>query len=155
MTLDQLIARESIRQTITNYTMAGDTRDADLFNAQWAQDAHYEFAGFPPVPGFRFEGREAIRGMTDGWGKYMTSDDPTVRAASFARHNLTTCHIELTGPASAKARSFFVVITDIGPDHAGTYADDFVRHEDRWLFSRRLITLDWRSPDSIYPAMKG
>ena len=64
MTLDEVIARESIRQTITNYTIAGDNRDAVLFSAQWTEDAKFEFDGFAPVPGFRCDGFEAIRSYT-------------------------------------------------------------------------------------------
>ena len=154
MTQDEVIARESIRQTITNYTIAGDIRDAALFSEQFAEHGTLEFAGFPPVPGFKCEGLEAIRRWTGAWGSLRNVDDPTLRSASFARHNLTTCHIELTGRDTATARTFFIVVTDIGPDHAGTYSDLLVRHDDRWLFARRRIVLDWRAPDSIYPAVK-
>jgi SnoaL-like domain len=154
MTLDEVIAREGIRQTITNYTIAADKRDAALFNALWTEDAIFEFAGFPPVGGFKCEGLDAIRNWTAAWGKLRNVDDPTLRSASFARHNLTTCHIELTGTGVATARTFFIVVTDIGPDHAGTYSDILVRQSERWLFSHRRIALDWRSPDSIYPAVK-
>ena len=55
MTLNEAIARENIRQTITNYTIAGDNRDAALFNVLWAEDALFEFE-FPPLPPFRCNG---------------------------------------------------------------------------------------------------
>jgi hypothetical protein len=148
------IAREEIRQTITNYTIAGDRRDAALFNGQWAEEALFEFGGFPPVPGFRCEGLGAIRDWTAGWAKLRHSDDPTLRSATFARHNLTTCHIEMAGPDAAAARTFFFVVTDIGPDHSGTYDDRLVRRGGRWLFAHRRVALDWRSADSIYPAVR-
>jgi hypothetical protein len=153
MTLDDVIARECIRQTITGYTAAGDSRNAELFHAQWAEDATLEFAGFPPLPGFRHEGLAAIRGMTSAWGKPAVTD-PTLRTARFIRHNLTTCHIELTGRDTAAARTYFIVFTDIGPDHSGVYSDTLVRQGERWLFAHRRITLDWRSPDSIFPPVK-
>ncbi len=153
MTLDEVVARESIRQTIANYTVAGDTRTRELFHGQFAEDALFEFAGFAPLPGFRHEGIEAIRGMTAAWVK-LPVEDPTMRSASFIRHNLTTCDIRLTGPNTATARTYFVVFTDIGPDHAGVYADNLVRQGERWLFAHRRITLDWRSPESIFPPVK-
>ena len=73
MTHERLLAREAIRETITNYTAAGDSRNADLFQAQFAEDATLEFAGFPPLPGFKHVGIEAIRGMTAAWTKLPSS----------------------------------------------------------------------------------
>jgi uncharacterized protein (TIGR02246 family) len=152
MTLDDLIARESIRETIAGYTMAGDSRDAEAFAALFADDAILEFAGFSPVPGFRNEGREQIRQRISSWSS-KPGEDPSMRGTSFIRHNLTTSRIELTGADFADAKTYFVVFTDLGPDHSGTYTDALVRHNDRWLFAHRRIALDWRSPDSLFPAL--
>ena len=153
MTLDELIARESIRDTIAAYTIAGDSRDADAFVALFAKNAVLEFAGHPPLPGFRNEGREEIRQRISSWSS-TPGKDPSMRDTSFIRHNLTTCRIALTGPDTARAQTYFVVFTDNGPDHAGTYSDDLVHQDDRWLFAHRRIALDWRSPDSLFPALK-
>ena len=153
MTQDQFIARECIRQTITNYTIAGDSRNAELFSAQWTEDATFEFADFPPLPSFRLVGLDAIRSRTTLWAK-LPVDDPTLRSVSFVRHNITTCHIELTGKDTAAAKTYFIVMTDIGPDHAGNYSDSLVRRGERWLFAHRRIDLLWRSPNSCYPPVK-
>jgi hypothetical protein len=153
MTQDQFIARECIRQTITNYTIAGDSRNAELFSAQWTEDATFEFADFPPLPSFRLVGLDAIRTRTTLWAK-LPVDDPTLRSVSFVRHNITTCHIELTGKDTAAAKTYFIVMTDIGPDHAGNYSDSLVRRGERWLFAHRRIDLLWRSPNSCYPPVK-
>jgi 3-phenylpropionate/cinnamic acid dioxygenase small subunit len=153
MSPDDAVAHESIRQAIASYTIAGDSRDAELFVAQFAEDAIFEFAGFTGAPGFRHQGLDEIRGRTAAWVK-LPVDDPELRSASFIRHNLTTCRIERTGPDAAQAKTYFVVFTDIGPDHAGTYTDAFVRRDGRWLIAHRKIALDWRSPDSIYPPVK-
>jgi hypothetical protein len=122
--------------------------------AAMCQNATFEFPGFGPVPGFRCEGLEAIRSWTANWSSLRNVDDPTVRNASFARHNLTTCDINLTGTNTATARTFFIVVTDIGSDHTGTYSDILVLQQSRWLFASRRIVLDWRSPDSIYPSIR-
>jgi hypothetical protein len=153
MTLEEALAHESIRQTLSGYTVAGDTRDAALFHAQFAEDATLEFAGFPPLPDFKHEGIAAIQRMTAAWIK-LPATDPTLKSATFIRHNLTTSRIELTGKDTATARTYFVVFTNIGPDHAGIYSDQLARHGERWLFAHRRITLDWRSPDSIFPPVK-
>ena len=39
MTIDELLARESIRQTMANYTMAGDRLRVDDFVAVFTDDA--------------------------------------------------------------------------------------------------------------------
>jgi hypothetical protein len=153
MMLDDLIARESIRETITGYTIAGDSRDAEAFAALFAEYAILEFAGYPPAPGFRNEGIEAIRQRTSSWSS-TPGEDPAMAKTSFIRHNLTTCRIELTGRDTARAKTYFVVFTDLGPDHSGTYNDELARQGDRWLFTHRRIALDWRSPESLFPALK-
>jgi hypothetical protein len=152
MTLDELLAREGIRKTIHGYNAAGDARDGKAFAALFAEDAVLEFAGFGPVPGFRSEGIGEIRARTASWSP-EPGKDPSLSLASFIRHNLTTCRINLTGADGAKAKTYFVVFTDIGPDHAGTYTDRLVRRGEDWLLAHRRIALDWRSPDSIFPPL--
>ena len=151
MNVDELLTRESIRHTIASYTVAGDTRNVEQFVAQFADDAVFEFAGFPPLEGFRFVGRDAID-PTARWKRYAELEQS--QGSTFLRHNLTTCQIELTGSDRAKARTYFVVFTDIGPDHCGVYADEFVRRGDRWLIAHRKIRLDWRSPGSLFPVVE-
>jgi ketosteroid isomerase-like protein len=150
--LDEVIARESIRQTIANYTIAGDNRDAALFNTLWTDDALFDFS-FPSLPSFRCEGIDQIRARTAAW-KQLPDPDPTLRSATFIRHNLTTCQIELTGKDTASAKTYFIVVTDVGPDHAGNYTDQLARRGDRWLFAHRRVDLVWRSPDSCFPPVK-
>jgi SnoaL-like protein len=153
MGLDDVIARESIRHTINSYTVTADCRDAEGFVALWAEDAIFEFAGFPPLPGFRNEGIEDFRRMVSSWSS-TPGADPSRRRTSFVRHNLTTCRINLTGPDSARARTYFIVHTDIGPDHSGFYDDELVRQRERWLFAHRQVALDWRSPNSLFPPLE-
>lgn len=152
MTIEEMLAREGIRKTIHGYNAAGDARDGAAFAALFADDAVLEFAGYGPVPGFRSDGIAEIRARTASWSP-VPGKDPSLTLASFIRHNLTTCRIDLTGPDSAAARTYFVVFTNIGPDHAGTYSDTLIRQGDDWLFQHRRIALDWRSPDSIFPPL--
>lgn len=150
MTQEETFAREAIRGTINGYSIAGDSRDGEAFCRLFAEDATLEFAGFPPVPGFRNKGREAIRERIATWSP-VPGEDPSLSRTSFIRHNLTTCQIELTGPDTARARTYFIVFTEIGPDHMGAYSDELVRQGDEWLFGHRRVTLDWRAPGSLFP----
>jgi hypothetical protein len=147
-------AREAIRKTINAYSIAGDQRDAATFTTLWAEDALFEFAEFAPLPGFRRKGLAEICAGTAAWSA-LPGQDPSLAQTGFIRHNLTTSEIELTGADTARARTYFVVVTEAGPDHAGIYSDELVRSGERWLFSRRSITLDWRSPASRFPAIEG
>lgn len=149
MTSADLLARESIRATIAAYTAAGDRlRDAELA-ACFTEDGIVETDGVAEVDSFRYEGREAIRSWIARWRDRPAADGP-VHGATFVRHHLTTCHIELTGPDSARARTYWSAWTDIGPDHAGYYLDSFRRTGDTWLIAHRRIREDWRSPASLF-----
>ena len=152
MTQTESAAREAIRKTIHAYSMAGDQRDAAGFARLWAEDALFEFAGFGPLPAFRRQGLAEIVAGTASWSAKPGLDSSLARTA-FIRHNLTTSEVELTGHDTAWARTYFVVVTEMGPDHAGLYSDELVRHGETWLFSRRSITLDWRAPGSLFPAL--
>jgi hypothetical protein len=148
MSLDELLARESIRHTLASYNMAGDRFRIEAFLAVFTEDAVLESAGATPGEGFRCEGREAI-------GRFMTDlqDMPrpaSIEAPRFVRHHLTTCLIELTGPESANVRTYFNVHTQIGPDHAGYYVDRFRKTGDRWLIAERRIRTEWRASNSLF-----
>ena len=66
------------------------------------------------------------------------------------RHHLSTCKIDLTGPDTATARTYWVAWTDIGPDHNGYYLDDFRKVGDEWLIARRRVRRDWDAPGSLF-----
>lgn len=148
MTLDELLAREAIRKTMAAYTMAGDRLREEEFVAVFTEDAVLETDGVPERDAFRYEGRETIRGWISRWRK--PPGEAPVHQASFIRHHLSTCHIELTGPATAKTRTYWVAYTDLGPDHGGYYVDDFRKEGERWLIAHRRIRMDWRRDDSLH-----
>lgn len=134
MTLEEMTDRAGIRQTMANYSFAGDHCDAETFIAQFADDATFE-----AVDRFRLEGIAAIRKWTKEW--------MAIPRDSFVQHNLGTSKIEFTGKDTAKARTYFFTYRNIGPDHAGVYTDTFVRKGDRWLFASRHVAPEWLSPN--------
>ena len=149
MTLDEMLAREGIRQTMAAYTAAGDRLREAEFLAVFTDDAIIETEGVPESDLFRYEGRAAIGEWIGRWRKPLEGLT-RVHKASFIRHHLATCHIELTGPDSARTRTYWVAWTDIGPDHAGYYVDDFRKEGDRWLIRHRRIRRDWQAENSLY-----
>lgn len=149
MTIDELLARESIRHTIASYTVAGDRLQVDRFAAVFTEDAILETDGVPPQDAFRYQGRAEIAAWMDRWRQRAAEAGEGVHQATFVRHHLATCHIELTAEDSARARTYWTAWTDIGADHAGYYLDSFRRCDGKWLLAHRRIRLDWRSPHSL------
>ena len=150
MTVDELIARESIRHTLASYTIAGDRLRLDEFLAVFTEDAIMESDGVPQADAFRYEGREAIRDWMERWRRGAGDGPASTHQATFVRHHLATSLIEFTGPQSAKARTYWMAYTDIGADHCGYYLDEFRKTGDRWLIAHRRVRLDWRSPQSLF-----
>jgi hypothetical protein len=148
MTLEELLARESIRKTIANYTMAGDRLRIEDFVAQFTEDGVLESDAVAEPDAFHYRGRQAMREWLGRWSQPAT--DVRTHHATFVRHHLSTMQIELTGEASARARTYWVAHTDIGPDHAGYYLDEFHRVDGQWLIAHRKVRVDWRSPHSLF-----
>ena len=149
MTLEELLARESIRTTMVNYTMAGDRLRVDDFVAVFTDDAVLESDGVPESDAFRYEGLQAMRDWITRWSR-PPEGVPRTPQATFVRHHLSTSQIELTGADTAKARTYWMAYTDIGPDHCGCYIDVFRKSGDHWLIALRKVRLDWRSPQSLF-----
>jgi hypothetical protein len=147
VTLDEMLAREGIRETMARYTMAGDRLRADDFVAAFTADAILESEGVPEADAFRYAGREEIRTWITRWTD-RPADAPT-HAASFVRHHLSTSLIEISAD-TAKVRTYWTAYTDIGPDHGGVYVDAFAKEGDVWLIAHRRIRLDWRAPGSLF-----
>jgi 3-phenylpropionate/cinnamic acid dioxygenase small subunit len=146
--LDELLAREAIRHTMTRYTMAGDRLRIDEFIAVFTEDAVLASEGVEESDVFRHEGREAIREWMARWTR--RSAEGHSPCATFVRHHLSTSQIELTGPDTAKARTYWVAYSDIGPDHCGYYLDKYRKTGEGWLIAERKVRLDWRSPNSLF-----
>jgi 3-phenylpropionate/cinnamic acid dioxygenase small subunit len=149
MTLDELLARESIRKTLVGYNIAGDRLRVDEFAACFTDDAIFEIAAVGEDPGARLAGREVIREWFLSWGRGAKEEKP-VHQATFIRHHLSTCHIDLTAADTAKTRTYWTAYTDIGPDHGGYYLDSFRKVGEQWLIAHRQVRHDWSSPNSLY-----
>jgi hypothetical protein len=145
LTLEDLLAREAIRDTMAKYNHSGDSLRAEEFAACFTEDGILESV---PSGSFRFTSRAEILAWQSGWRDAPSADTP--RGAKFVRHNLTSSRIELTGPDSAKARTYWVVMTDIGPDHCGVYTDMFRKIGDDWLIAHRKVRTEWWAENSHF-----
>lgn len=135
MTNEERNAREAIRAALHQYNIHGDANEPDGYAAVFAEDGVISFEGFDIV------GRAAIH----AWKAERSKGPP----AKLVRHNLTTCKIELTGPETARVKTYFFVVTTIGPDHMGYYADQFKKVGEDWLIARRDVFVDWYADASM------
>lgn len=151
VTLEELLAREAIRDTMAKYNTSGDRLKVDDYVACFTEDGIMESDGVPEERAFRYEGKAEIL----AWQRRWLDRDPAagkVHQARFIRHHLATSKIDFTGHDTARVRTYWVAWTDIGPDHAGYYLDDFRKVGDEWLIAHRRARLDWESEDSLYKA---
>lgn len=143
MTVEEMLAREGIRKTIARYTDAGDNgRYEDLIPC-YAEDGVFEIATS------RWTGRVAIE---EALRTMRSARDRTIK---LQRHHLGTCHISIDVPDRATAITYFTVISDIGPDHAGRYLDDLVLRDGTWQFAHRNVVVEWRAPNSQFVPAAG
>lgn len=151
MTIEELLAREAIRNTMAKYTTSGDRLRIDDFVSCFTEDAIIEAENVRPEQAFRYEGRAAIRSWQERWLRREPGETAT-HAATFVRHHLSTSKIDITGPDIAMARTYWVAWTDIGPDHAGYYIDAFRKVGEEWLIAHRRVRLDWEAQGSLFKA---
>ncbi len=136
MDLPELLARESIRATIARYNNAGDRGRIDELVRCFAPDGAMQIDGEPEV-----RGREAIHARLSA----VVAESAARAAAPLVRHHVTNTHIEFESAGSARAFSYFFVITEVGPDHWGRYTDRLRPVGEEWLFAQRRVTTEGAS----------
>jgi len=135
----EVAAREAIRHTIASYTFFADHGRFDDVASLFAVDGVLEVEG---IGGGRAEGRDAVLGFFRGVGGDVEATAPPGRM----QHHVTSTRIDVTSPTTARATSYFTVMTGAGADHWGRYRDDLVPDGDRWLFQLRFVRTDGRTP---------
>jgi hypothetical protein len=136
MTPDEACDREAIRDLMARYNINGDRARIEAFAATFAPEGTLEFSG------------EATRGRAAIFARLSGGSAPRDPRHTFSRHHLTTSLVELDGDR-ATARTYFHVLTDIGLDHHGHYADRLCRIDGEWFFEHRSVRIDWQSPLSL------
>lgn len=150
MTLEDLLAREGIRDTLAKYNTSGDRLKAEDFAACFTEDGVIESVRPDGSEIFRYAGRAAIFAWQNRWRTREPGETVAVHKASYVRHHLSTCKIDLTGPDTARVRTYWAAWTDIGPDHAGYYLDDFRKEGGQWLIAHRRVRKDWESENGLF-----
>jgi hypothetical protein len=142
----ELIVRESCRDTLAQYTHAGDRFRLDEYAGAFCVDGVLEIKGTPPAVG-RAAIVERVSGATGPNRPVQPTDEATKR---IVRHNVTNVRFESVSQTEATVASYFTVFTEIGLDHMGRYRDRLVPVGDRWLIAHRLVSTDWRASNSTF-----
>lgn len=137
MNIDELLAREEIRQRMSEYAFHNDNLDAENFAAVFAEDGIFE----GPITSIR--GRKEI----EHWKKTNKVLQVNGARPEYVRHHIGTQHIVVTGE-TAKATTYWIVLTDVGLDHSGYYEDDFVRENGSWRIAHRRVRVKWLAENS-------
>ena len=137
-----MTAREGIRETIGRYAHLVDAGRIDELMELFAEDAVLEAGALPPATG-----RAAIAAFFQGTGGRLAAAS---KGRPLIRHHVSNIVIDVTGPEAADARSYFMAITERGPDHWGRYRDRLARSGERWLFRSRLVRVDGRAAGSVF-----
>jgi len=137
----ELAARESIRETVAAYTHLVDTGRIDDVVALFADDGTLEAGDRAPARGHA-EIREFFLGTRDRLASSATR--PLIR------HHVSNLRIDVESREAATAASYFLAITERGPDHWGRYRDRFVARDGRWLFLSRRARVDGYAAGSVF-----
>ena len=141
MTVEELQARESIRDTLARYNHSGDHGRVSELAACFTEDGVLDLGQDDAV-----RGREAIEARLSQV-VWSSKDNPKKAPV---RHHVSSVKIELEDSEHARVRSYFVVFTDIGLDHWGIYEDRFRAVSGTWLIEHRHVRVDGvSSPQSM------
>jgi len=131
--------RAEIRDLMGRYLFAMDWHDADAYAECFTEDGVLDYA-MATLTG-REAIREGARKFREAIGTIFKREDGT---PALLRHVLDQLVIRVEGDR-AWTTAFWWEMTDGGPGGTpaiqsfGTYEDELVREDGRWLFSRRTI----------------
>lgn len=151
MELWEVAARESIRDLVARYNANGDSGRFVEVLELFAPDA------VMTIDDVDKRGLDEIltifTGVRDGLSLASTpgTTTPGTTTTNYVRHMTATHQIDLIDHYTANGRCYFQVLTSVGLDHWGRYVDEYRSIDGRWRFATRRVTVDGRSPLSLFP----
>jgi hypothetical protein len=144
VTLDELIARESVRDTYTRYNHAGDRGRLDELAECFTEHGILELKGR-----FRAQGRrEIVEALTDATSEVPRAERPPPGMHHIMRHYVTNLLFTSVDAERIRSEAYFAVFLVDAVDHWGRYRDELVPVDGRWLFDHRRVSLDGRRQES-------
>jgi hypothetical protein len=137
----ELAIRESVRQTLSDYTAGTDRNRLDDIAACFAPDGVLTFSGGEPMVG----PSAIVAGLGAQVNRFAAGPVPLTHV----RHHVSSVRFGIVTRDRVEVSSYFLAITNIGVDHWGRYRDILVPVGDRWLFGSRQATADGFSSNSL------
>jgi hypothetical protein len=150
MDLDEVVARESIRDLVARYNSTLDAGRLDEAMALFAPDAVFTLATAEGP--LELSGADAVRDFFSGASRTISTRARSGSRPAYLRHHTATLQIDLTSPTTATGRCYFLVVMPHGVDHWGRYIDRYVLRDGRWLFAARQVRRDGYAPDGFVAA---
>jgi SnoaL-like domain len=137
----EIVLRESVRQTLADYTAATDSFDLPALASCFTADGTLEFTG----GGAPLVGPDQIEAGL----RSQLSQSPSGRRPSYVRHHVSSIRFSRVDANEVETSSYFVVFTDVGADHWGRYRDVLIPVGARWHFASRKIRVDGFAANSL------
>ncbi len=142
VTVEELIARESIRDLVARYNLYGDRGDLTRLGELFVDEGVLEFdmgGGARSATG----GAAIARMLADvaaGWaGQASVANLPR-----YVRHIVSTHVIDFESTTEALGRAYVLVVRAQGLESTGRYLDRYVEVGDGWKFRHRRALRDPR-----------
>lgn len=152
MTINELLDRENIKQTMAQYTIAGDFLSAERFSATFTEDGILALGGIAERGVHDLKGREAIYLWFAKWCAQRRNQSANQPGMLFVRHHISSCKIDFVDTNTAKVRSYWMSCSENGVEHCGHYIDTFRRctehqnkenrYTEQWLIAQRILKAD-------------
>jgi ketosteroid isomerase-like protein len=129
MSIDYLLDRLAIQDTITRGCTAIDTRQPDLFDQVYTKDAIIDYS-----PLWGPDGYTAFRQWSKGWA------EAGAEQFSAWQHHLTNMVVEINGDTATAMTDFYnpIIKKDQSVMHAyGRYHDSLARTAEGWRITHR------------------
>ena len=141
MQMWELEIRESVRQTLADYTAGTDRNRIEDVAACFAPDGSLAFTGGKPMVG----PAAIMAGLNAQVTRFAENPVPLTHV----RHHVSSVRFGLVTPERVEVSSYFLAVTNIGVDHWGRYRDVLVPVSGRWLFASREALADGFTADSL------
>lgn len=133
MTNDEATDIVAIQRLMAHYNLTGD-------DAQMAVDEIFTDDACLEIPGTVFRGKEKVREFFESRKEAGRQDIANKRRA---RHQLTTCGIDITSPTTAVGNTYFQLVRLGRITQMGSYLDKFEKVEGKWLIAYRNVVIHY------------
>jgi hypothetical protein len=132
-------ARAAIQHTFASYVRFADTGRSAALAALFVEDGVLrtdagEATGPAAITAFLEDAKRSLAAYPHGAGRI--------------RHHVSSVYVTFPTADEARATSYFLAVTAVGPDHWGRYRDRLARVGDEWRFTERAAAVEGHAPGS-------